>query len=228
MLNEIEDFITKNINNFKFWDFDYAEELAAKFGLEILSTRGTTRSVYKQKHSRKVIKVGIPNFNITEKSVWEALKNTPLQNTLAECFDISTKGYVLEQRFIPKRFPYSNGIKYQVMKDWGKIRDLLGELFVFVNPKKTGYDIDIHEENIRLDSKGNVVIIDYSTVGYDYFGSTGSVEKLTNKIRKKKVPFKEVDIKFKSPVLSLNIDGQCHSIDINTEQYWMSQNIIAG
>jgi hypothetical protein len=99
-LNRIDTYVQELLDNgAKLSEPQYAEELAKKFKLDIVSVDGTTRIILKKKGSRTVIKVGYPCHNRAEYAAYKALEYSTLGDLLAPCLGVSS-GYPASKRSV--------------------------------------------------------------------------------------------------------------------------------
>ena len=141
-----------------------------RFNLNVVSKDGTTRVVLKSPRSKTVIKIGMPWNNQPEYSLYKALENSLLGDLFAECIQISPKGYVLEMEYISKPFPSARGDYHWVNPSLNKIRNDLESHFSFIQKYNTyNWGADFHDDNMRVDSYGDVKLIDYSSLLADMF-----------------------------------------------------------
>jgi len=141
-----------------------------KFKLNVVSTDGTTRIVLKSPRSKTVIKIGLPWNNQAEYSLYKALENSSLGDLFAECIQISPKGYVLEMEYVSKPFPSAKGQYHWVNPNLNKIRNDLESHFSFITKYNTyNWGADFHDDNMRVDSHGDIKLIDYSSLLTDMF-----------------------------------------------------------
>ena len=174
-LTKIEDYLNEVlIGGFK--DFKKShikgviKELCSKFNLIVVSEAGTTRIVFKEKRSRTVIMVGYASHNKAEYAAYKALEHSALGNLLAPCLQISPKGYVLEMQYVSKPIPSSKGNYHWFNPSFVRIRDHIEKQYEFLKDyNKYSWGADFHDENMRVDLKGNIKIIDYSNLLADMF-----------------------------------------------------------
>jgi len=141
-----------------------------RFNLNVVSKDGTTRVVLKSPRSKTVIKIGMPWNNQPEYSLYKALENSLLGDLFAECIQISPKGYVLEMEYISKPFPSARGDYHWVNPSLNKIRNDLESHFSFIRKYNIyNWGADFHDDNMRVDSYGDVKLIDYSSLLADMF-----------------------------------------------------------
>ena len=146
------------------------DKICSKFKLGIVSIEGTTRIILKGKGSKTVIKIGIQSHNKAEYALYKALENSLLGNIFAPCLQISPKGYVLEMAYISRPVPTPRGDYCWVNPEFIAIRNHLEEQFDFVKTYNTySWGADFHEDNMRMDRKGNIKIVDYSNLLADMF-----------------------------------------------------------
>jgi len=141
-----------------------------RFNLNVVSKDGTTRIVLKSPRSKTVIKIGMPWNNQPEYSLYKALEHSSLGDLFAECIQISPKGYVLEMEYISKPFPSAKGDYHWVNPSLNKIRNELEKHFSFIKGYNTyNWGADFHEDNMRMDSFGDIKLVDYSSLLSDMF-----------------------------------------------------------
>lgn len=127
-----------------------------KFGLAIVGG-GVTRTVYRQKYSRRVFKVGDFYANRYEFCLSEIFKSSALGSHLAKCFNISDDGGILEQEYVRMPLPGEDDVP---LADWGEFQNDIEEKTL-----EFSEDIaitDLHPSNLRLSPNGDVKIVDYS------------------------------------------------------------------
>ena len=146
------------------------DKVCSKFKLRVVSIEGTTRIVLKGKGSKTVIKIGIPSHNKAEYALYRALENSLLGNVFAPCLQLSPKGYALEMEYLSKPVPTPRGDYTWYNPDFVAIRNHLEQQFDFVKTYNTySWGADFHEDNMRMDSRGNIKIVDYSNLLADIF-----------------------------------------------------------
>jgi hypothetical protein len=143
-------------------------------GLKVLSSEGTSRIVAKEKYSRRVFKIDYLStlhhrskgvFNISEYSLWKAMKDTKMANMLAECFQITEDGLVLTQEYVAKTLP-DYQFELDCYKDFNTLCGRLDDSFSFLN-NIDGQGViltDFHIDNIRMKNDYTVKIIDYAAL----------------------------------------------------------------
>ena len=216
-LNRIDSYVQGLLDNgAKLSEPQYAEELAKKFKLNIVSVDGTTRIILKKKGSRTVIKVGYPCHNRAEYATYKALECSTLGDLLAPCLGISNGGLALEMAFIPQAIPRAKGEYYWFNPEFAKMRDKLESHFAFIKKyNKYAWGADFHEENMRVMRNGNIKIIDYSNLLADMFSrrSTTTVEKAIKGVLKLDFPKVEIKLTLKNRVIYYE-DNDYYSYEI--------------
>lgn len=142
-------------------------EISQRFHLKLIGS-GISRFVFKERYSRKVLKVTTENrHNLAEYCLYQALEGTSLQSLFAASDSISEDGTVLEQEYLSKSLP----VRYEDYHFRANDRwlELLGEVestlsFIKFYTKEKYPTFDLHTDNIKLDSKFNAKIIDYATI----------------------------------------------------------------
>ncbi len=146
------------------------DKVCSKFKLSVVSTEGTTRIILKAKGSKTVLKIGIQSHNKAEYALYKAVENSLLGKIFAPCLQISPRGLVLEMDYISRPIPGARGEYYWFNPEFTKIRNHLESQFDFVKSYNTySWGADFHEENMRMDRKGNIKIVDYSNLLADMF-----------------------------------------------------------
>ena len=217
LLNRIDDYIQELLDNgSKLCMPNYADDVAKKFKLDIVSISGTTRIILKKKGSRTVIKVGYPCHNRAEYATYKALECSVLGDLLAPCLGVSERGYALEMAFIPKAIPQAKGEYYWFNPEFAAMRDRLEGHFGFIKEYNTyAWGADFHEENMRVMRNGEIKIIDYSNLLADVFSRRPSttVQKAIKSVLKLKFPSVQIKLKLKNRVISYS-DSDYHFHDI--------------
>lgn len=200
IIQDIEDYVLTLLKDgYKLHTPDYADKVAEKFGLKIISIDGTTRTIFKEKNSRTVIKVGYPSHNRAEYATYKALECSVVGELLAPCLMVSPKGYALRMAYIPKPIPNAKGEYYWFNPEFNAIRVHLESQYSFIkNYNKYSWGADFHEENMRMDHQGNIKIIDYSNLLADMFSrrTTTTIKSAIKGVMK--LDFPRVNIKMYS------------------------------
>jgi hypothetical protein len=221
-LNRIDTYVQELLDNgAKLSEPQYAEELAKKFKLDIVSVDGTTRIILKKKGSRTVIKVGYPCHNRAEYATYKALEYSTLGDLLAPCLGVSNGGLALEMAFIPKAIPRARGQYYWFNPGFVKMRDKLESHFAFIKEyNKYAWGADFHEENMRVMRNGNIKIIDYSNLLADMFSrrSTTTVNKAIRGICKLDFPRVNIKLTLKDRVISYKDNDSSYEIAIDPQE----------
>lgn len=221
-LNRIDTYVQELLDNgAKLSEPQYAEELAKKFKLDIVSVDGTTRIILKKKGSRTVIKVGYPCHNRAEYAAYKALEYSTLGDLLAPCLGVSDGGLALEMVFIPKAIPSAKGQYYWFNSEFVKMRDKLESHFGFIKEyNKYAWGADFHEENMRVVRNGNIKIIDYSNLLADMFSrrSTTTVNKAIRGICKLDFPRVNIKLTLKDRVISYKDNDSSYEIAIDPQE----------
>ena len=221
-LNRIDTYVQELLDNgAKLSEPQYAEELAKKFKLDIVSVYGTTRIILKKKGSRTVIKVGYPCHNRAEYAAYKALEYSTLGDLLAPCLGVSDGGLALEMAFIPKAIPRARGQYYWFNPGFVKMRDKLESHFAFIKEyNKYAWGADFHEENMRVMRNGNIKIIDYSNLLADMFSrrSTTTVSKAIRGICKLDFPRVNIKLTLKDRVISYKDNDSSYEIAIDPQE----------
>lgn len=221
-LNRIDTYVQELLDNgAKLSEPQYAEELAKKFKLDIVSVDGTTRIILKKKGSRTVIKVGYPCHNRAEYAAYKALEYSTLGDLLAPCLGVSDGGLALEMAFIPKAIPRARGQYYWFNPGFVKMRDKLESHFAFIKEyNKYAWGADFHEENMRVMRNGNIKIIDYSNLLADMFSrrSTTTVSKAIRGICKLDFPRVNIKLTLKDRVISYKDNDSSYEIAIDPQE----------
>ena len=221
-LNRIDTYVQELLDNgAKLSEPQYAEELAKKFKLDIVSVDGTTRIILKKKGSRTVIKVGYPCHNRAEYAAYKALEYSTLGDLLAPCLGVSNGGLALEMSFIPKAIPRARGQYYWFNPGFVKMRDKLESHFAFIKEyNKYAWGADFHEENMRVMRNGNIKIIDYSNLLADMFSrrSTTTVSKAIRGICKLDFPRVNIKLTLKDRVISYKDNDSSYEIAIDPQE----------
>jgi len=221
-LNRIDTYVQELLDNgAKLSEPKYAEELAKKFKLDIVSVDGTTRTILKKKGSRTVIKVGYPCHNRAEYAAYKALEYSTLGDILAPCLGVSNGGLALEMAFIPKAIPSARGQYYWFNSEFAKMRDKLEGHFGFIKEyNKYAWGADFHEENMRVMRNGNIKIIDYSNLLADMFSrrSTTTVSKAIRGICKLDFPRVNIKLTLKDRVISYKDNDSSYEIAIDPQE----------
>jgi hypothetical protein len=221
-LNRIDTYVQELLDNgAKLSEPQYAEELAKKFKLDIVSVDGTTRIILKKKGSRTVIKVGYPCHNRAEYAAYKALEYSTLGDLLAPCLGVSSGGLALEMAFIPKAIPRARGQYYWFNPGFVKMRDKLESHFAFIKEyNKYSWGADFHEENMRVMRNGNIKIIDYSNLLADMFSrrSTTTVNKAIRGICKLDFPRVNIKLTLKDRVISYKDNDSSYEIAIDPQE----------
>ena len=221
-LNRIDTYVQGLLDNgAKLSEPEYAEELAKKFKLDIVSVDGTTRIILKKKGSRTVIKVGYPCHNRAEYAAYKALEYSTLGDLLAPCLGVSDSGLALEMAFIPKAIPRARGQYYWFNPGFVKMRDKLESHFGFIKQyNKYSWGADFHEENMRVMRNGNIKIIDYSNLLADMFArrSTTTVNKAIRGVCKLDFPRVNIKLTLKDRVISYKDNDSSYEIAIDPQE----------
>tara|TARA_Y100000114_G_scaffold51894_2_gene47416 strand:+ start:13430 stop:14053 length:624 start_codon:yes stop_codon:yes gene_type:complete len=200
---------------------NYANNVASKFKLDIVSTAGTTRIILKKKGSRTVIKVGYPIHNKAEYAVYKALECSVLGDLLAPCLGISKEGYALEMAFVPKPLPQARGQYYWFNPEFTKLRDRLESHFSFIEKYSNfSWGADFHEENMRVMRNGDIKIIDYSNLLVDVFKRKPNIaiNKVLNSLLKLKYPRINVALKMKDRIISYRDDDVFYDVPVDPQK----------
>jgi len=204
-LNRIEDYLQGLIDDGeKLCLPTYADKIAKKFKLDIVSIRGTTRIIFKKKGSRTVIKTGYAAHNKAEYAAYKSLEHSVLGDLLAPCLGISKGGLALEMVFIPKPIPSARGEYYWFNPEFAKMRDRLESHFSFIKQyNKYAWGADFHEENMRVERNGDIKIIDYSNLLVDMFTrrTTTTIPKAIRGICKLEYPRVGIKLKLKDRII---------------------------
>ena len=206
LLNRIENYLEKLLGEGDQLHIpDYADKIAKKFKLDIVSTAGTSRVVFKKKGSRTVLKTGHYTHNRAEYAAYKALECSPLGDLLAPCIGISEGGFVLEMSFIPRPIPQAKGDYYWFNPEFAKMRDRLESHFSFIKQyNKYSWGADFHEENLRVERNGAIKIVDYSNLLVDMFNrrTTTTVSKAIKGICKLDYPRVDIELTLKNRIIS--------------------------
>jgi len=197
---------------------DYAEKIAKKFKLEIVSTAGTSRVVFKKKGSRTVIKTGHCTHNRAEYAAYKALECSPLGDLLAPCLDISKDGFVLEMAYVPRAIPQARGDYYWFNPEFAKMRDRLESHFSFIKQyNKYSWGADFHEENMRVEHNGSVKVVDYSNLLVDMFNrrKNTTVSSAIRGICKLNFPKVDVELTMKNRIISYRDNTVSHEVAVD-------------
>lgn len=222
ILNRIEKYLEKLLGDGeKLHIPDYADKIANKFKLDILSTAGTSRVVFKQKGSRTVIKTGHHTHNRAEYAAYKALECSPLGDLLAPCLGISNGGFVLEMAFIPKPIPSARGEYYWFNPEFAKMRDKLESHFSFIRQyNKYSWGADFHEENMRVQRNGIIKIVDYSNLLVDMFNRRKSTT-ITNAIRnifKLDFPKVNIELTLRNRIISYRDNHSSYDVFVDPQR----------
>lgn len=163
----------------------FGNDLTNKFGLGYVGS-GISRWVYKKKGTRKVYKItNQVCHNISEYAFYHGLQGTALQSIFARCFSLSENGMVLEQEYCPKSLPDITS------ESWFKIDHALRDCLNFLTEvsKEKIICYDFHTDNIRINSKYEAKIIDYSPLLWPMplehnFRLSRCISKLKSKAKK--------------------------------------------
>jgi hypothetical protein len=131
---------------------------------------GSTRTVYRPKYGRKVIKVCPGLDNISEFTLYQGVRDSPIANILAKSHLISENGHILVQDYMPfvlsedYAYNYGSDPNYGGREDYYEFEQSLSDLFKFVLKvsRDTDLECDFHNYNLGFDRKGDVKIIDYA------------------------------------------------------------------
>ena len=221
-LNRIDTYVQELLDNgAKLSEPQYAEELAKKFKLDIVSVDGTTRIILKKKGSRTVIKVGYPCHNRAEYAAYKALEYSTMGDLLAPCLGVSNGGLALEMAFIPRAIPRARGQYYWFNPGFVKMRDKLESHFAFIKEyNKYAWGADFHEENMRVMRNGDIKIIDYSNLLADMFSrrSTTTVNKAIRGVCKLDFPRVNIKLTLKDRVISYKDNDSSYEIAIDPQK----------
>ena len=221
-LNRIDSYVQGLLDNgAKLSEPQYAEELAKKFKLNIVSVDGTTRIILKKKGSRTVIKVGYPCHNRAEYAAYKALEYSTMGDLLAPCLGVSNGGLALEMAFIPRAIPRARGQYYWFNPEFVKMRDKLESHFAFIKQyNKYAWGADFHEENMRVMRNGDIKIIDYSNLLADMFSrrSTTTVNKAIRGICSLDFPRVNIKLTLKDRVISYEDNDSSYEIAIDPQK----------
>lgn len=222
LLNRIDDYVQELLDNgAKLSMPDYADDVAKKFKLDIVSVAGTTRIILKKKGSRTVIKVGYPCHNRAEYAAYKALEYSTLGDILAPCLGVSDGGLALEMAFIPQAIPQAMGEYYWFNPEFAKMRDKLESHFSFIKSyNKYSWGADFHEENMRVMRNGQVKIIDYSNLLADMFSrrSTTTVNKAIRGICSLDFPRVNIELTMKDRIISYKDNDSRYEIAIDPQE----------
>ena len=200
---------------------NYADDVANKFKLDIISIAGTTRIILKKKGSRTVIKVGYPCHNKAEYAAYKALECSVLGDLLAPCLGLSKEGYALEMAFVPKPLPQAKGEYYWFNPEFAKLRDRLENHFSFIKKYNNySWGADFHEENMRVMRNGNIKIIDYSNLLVDMFTRKPSVtiKKALKSLLKLEYPRINITLKMKNRVIYYRDNEVSYDVPVDPQR----------
>jgi len=221
LLNRLDSYVQSLIQDEVQELWDYSEEIAKKFKLELVETRGTTRIILKKKGSRTVIKVGYPSHNKAEFAAYKALECSVLGDLLAPCLGISKEGYALEMEFVPRAIPRARGDYYWFHSEFSKLRDKLESHFSFIKGyNKYAWGADFHEENMRILRNGDVKIIDYSNLLSDMFSRkpATTVQQAIKGILKLDFPKIEVSLTMKNRIISYRDNDVSYDVPVDPQR----------
>ena len=219
LLNRIDSYVQNLILDEVQELWEYSEEIANKFKLELVETRGTTRIILKKKGSRTVIKVGYPHHNKAEYAAYKALECSVLGDLLAPCLGISKEGYALEMEFVPRAIPRATGDYYWFNSEFSKLRDRLETHFSFLEEYNTySWGADFHEENMRVERNGDIKIVDYSNLLVDVFKrrTTTTIPKAIRSVCKLNFPRTNVKLTLKKRVISYQDDHVSYDVNVDS------------
>lgn len=172
----------------------------------MVSTRGSTRAIFKFPSSRKVIKVGFPAHNRAEYTAYNLLCLNPIGRILAKCSNISKNGFVLEQEFVYKEFPRAKDLTPWSSKCWIQFRESIEKLFSPLN--KNYLEFDFHEENMRIDRAGDIKLIDYSAILCEKFNKGYTIDSVMSKMRHKASKMtSNIDLYYENGTVFMNLNG---------------------
>ena len=163
-IEEYASFVKSSDTSKGFGTPEHNHQFSKKFGVKYFSC-GISRTVFKKRYSREVIKVCSSQSNLAEYALYRAFDGCQMQSLLAKCIAISKDGTVLIQEYLPKSIPdYALGGSVDDTRDWAELQDYLEAQFSFIkNFTKDKYTIcDMHCDNIRANSKHDLKIIDYA------------------------------------------------------------------
>ena len=221
LLNRIDSYVQTFFSGNKEKVWCAATQIARKFKLELVETRGTTRIIFKKKGSRTVIKVGYPSHNKAEYAAYKALECSVLGDLLAPCLGISKEGYALEMQFIPRPFPQAKGEYYWFNPEFAKMRDRLESRFSFIKKyNKYAWGADFHEENMRVMRNGDVKIIDYSNLLADMFSRSPktTIEGAIKGILKLDFPKVDIQLKMKDRIISYLDNDVSYNVPVDPQR----------
>lgn len=219
-LNDIEDWILnaftlKQCKNFE--SVKFKARMEGKYGLKLISSDGISRTVYKKPYSNEVVKFTYFVHNIAEDAAWNFYKGSGIQDSLAECYDISKGGMVLAQEFMSHgmpgnrcyKFPYDS---FYSSQDWIRLRELVESVFE-MGAHAGLYASDFHESNLMYNSRGEVKIIDYASIAENFTQSYFLTFTKTNasrirsemmaKLRKEDISDKYLSMSINSRILEV-------------------------
>src|SRR6056300_1036918 len=217
LLKRIDNYVQDLLDGGKSLDKpSYADMVAHKFKLDVVSYSGTTRLVMKKKKSRTVIKVGYPSHNRAEYAAYKALEYSTLGDLLAPCVGISDNGYALEMQYVPRPIPQAKVEYYWFNPEFVKLRDKLESHFSFIKGyNKYAWGADFHEENMRVMRNGDIKIIDYSNLLSDMFSrqKKTTVEKAIKGVLRLGYPRVDIKLTLKNRIISYE-DNNDHSYKV--------------
>jgi len=206
LLNRVENYLEELLGEGEQLHIpDYADKIAKKFKLDIVSTAGTSRVVFKKKGSRTVLKTGHYTHNRAEYAAYKALECSLLGDLLAPCLGISKGGFVLEMSFIPRPIPQAKGEYYWFNPEFAKLRNKLEGNFSFIKQyNRYSWGADFHEENMRVERNGDIKIIDYSNLLVDMFNrrTTTTIPKAIRSICKLNFPSNPIKLTLKNRIIT--------------------------
>lgn len=142
-------------------------EIQQRFHVKLIGS-GISRFVFKEKYSRKVLKVTTePKHNLSEYCLYNGFEGTKLQSLFAASTNISQNGTVLEQEYVGKRIPaYYDDLFMSSYTGWEDFTEPIRDCLTFLKyyTKERRLTFDFHNDNIRLDSNYNAKIIDYAPI----------------------------------------------------------------
>lgn len=237
-VNELQNWIKESFRKRTLDNFcsdKFKKHVESKYGLKLLAEDGISRVVYKKPYSREVVKFTYFVHNIAENCVYQAYKNTPIGDILAECINISDTGTILVQRYMPHHLPGCDSFSYYydgiyISVDFMDMRQALGDIFC-----SEGQILeDFHENNIRFDSKGKVKIIDYAGIGEQlttryYVTQTKSHadkvrQEINKKLKNKNHTKSNIEFTYDGE-LKLSIGNDKYSLNISKPKFYMQDEL---
>jgi len=180
------------------YEWSAADKVAKKFGLNVISTQGTTRAVFKEPYKRDVIKLGFPTHNRGEYVFSKYVKGTKHSHLFAETREITPQGYFTRQEFVRKSLPQV--ICFLSDKNWYKFREILESCFSFVRLAvgNAGVTFDFHDENFKVSSDGNLKLVDYSDLACSMFCKDYNLkpETAVNRLKRVDIPPRDLNLTY--------------------------------